>query len=93
VVSIASGSAGELSNHLRYSLNGSGIELGVNLQLPPGELVVYDLRGQVAFRSTFNNGQWSQTSVQGLKMPVYFYTYRTHGRGTFRGQIPMPGNL
>jgi hypothetical protein len=82
-----------LPNHLRYSLNGNGIELGVNLQLPSGELVVYDLRGQVAFRSSFENGQWSQTSVQGLKMPMYFYTYRTHGGAAFRGQIPMPGNL
>jgi putative membrane-bound dehydrogenase-like protein len=92
-VSIGSARAGELQNHLRYSLSGNGIELGVNLQLPSGELVVYDLRGQVAFRSTFDNGQWSQSSVQGLKMPVYFYTYRTHAGAAFRGQIPMPGNL
>ena len=92
-VSLAPGRAGELSNHLRYSLIGNGIELNVNLQLPSGELVVYDVRGQVAFRSSFSNGHWSQTSVQGLNMPVYFYSYRTQGGATFRGQIPMTGNL
>lgn len=92
-VSIAAGRTGSLPNHLRYSLKGTGIDLDVNLQLPPGELMVYDLRGNVAFRSTFNNGQWSQTSVRGLKMPMYFYSYRTHGKGTFRGQIPMTSNL
>jgi putative membrane-bound dehydrogenase-like protein len=93
VVSVASGRAGDLPNHLRYSLNGNGIELGVNLQLPSGELVVYDLRGQVAFRSTFKDGKWSQSSVQDLKLPVYFYTYRSVDGGTIKGQIPMTGNL
>lgn len=92
-VSIAAGRAGDLPNQLRYSLNGNGIELGVNMQLPAGELVVYDLRGQVAFRSTFKDGKWSHASVQDLKLPVYFYTYRSHSGGILKGQIPMAGNL
>jgi len=92
-VSIAAGRAGDLPNQLRYNLIGTGLELNVNLQLPSGELVVYDLRGQVAFRSTFENGHWSQTSVQNLKMPVYFYTYHSKDGGTLKGQIPMTGNL
>jgi uncharacterized protein len=92
-VSIANGRAGDLPNHLRYSVNGNGIELDVNLQLPSGELVVYDIRGQVAFRSAFRNGQWSQASVRDLKLPVYFYTYRSVDGGVLKGQIPMTGNL
>ena len=92
-VSIATSRAGDLPNQLRYSLNGNGIELGVNMQLPSGELVVYDLRGQVAFRSTFKDGKWSQASVKDLKLPVYFYTYRSKAGGTLKGQIPMAGNL
>jgi uncharacterized protein len=92
-VSVGSSRTTEMSNHLRYSLNGNGIELHVNLQLPVGELVVYDLRGQEAFRSSFKDGQWSQPSVQNLKMPVYFYTYRSKDGGTLQGQIPMTGNL
>lgn len=93
VGSVSPGRAGDLPNHLSYSLNGNGIELGVNMQLPPGELVVYDLRGQVAFRSTFKDGKWSQASVKDLKMPVYFYTYRSNGGGTIKGNIPMTDNL
>jgi hypothetical protein len=63
------------------------------MQLPSGELVVYDLRGQVAFRSSFKDGQWSEASVRDLKMPVYFYTYRSIDGRTLKGQIPMTGNL
>jgi hypothetical protein len=92
-VSMAASRAGDLPNQLRYSLNGNGIELGVNMQLPSGELVVYDLRGQVAFQSTFKDGKWSRASVQDLKLPVYFYTYRSKAGGTLKGQIPMAGNL
>jgi putative membrane-bound dehydrogenase-like protein len=92
-VSIASSRADNLPDQLRYSLKGNGIELGVNMQLPSGELVVYDLRGQVAFRSSFKDGQWSQASVRDLKMPVYFYTYRSIDGRTLKGQIPMTGNL
>lgn len=92
-VSVASGRAGDLPNQLRFSLSDNSIELDVNLQLPAGELVVYDLRGQVAFKSAFKDGKWSQASVKDLKMPVYFYTYRSKDGGTLKGQIPMTGNL
>jgi hypothetical protein len=91
--SIGAKGANEMTNHLRYNLSGNGIELQVNLQLPVGELVVYDLRGQEAFRSTFKEGKWSRASVQNMKMPVYFYTYRSKDGGTLQGQIPMTGNL
>lgn len=92
-VSIAKSRAGDLPNQLRYNLLENGLDLEVNLQLPAGELVVYDIRGQVAFRSTFKNGVWSKASARDLKMPVYFYNYRSNDGGVLKGQIPMAGNL
>jgi uncharacterized protein len=91
--SLASDRAGNMPNQLRYRLNGNGIELGVNVQMPAGKLVIYDLRGQMVFHSTFKNGEWSQSSVKDLKMPVYFYNYRSFDGGVLKGQIPMTGNL
>ena len=80
----------EARNHLRFSLTHNGFELQTQHgQLPSGELVVYDLRGSVAFRSTYNSatGTWSQKTASGLNMSVYFYSFRGVNGDKFDGRI------
>jgi hypothetical protein len=53
--------------------------------------VVYDLRGKVAFRSTWNQNarRWSQPGARNLVHPVYFYSFRGNAGETFNGRIPL----
>ena len=48
-----------------------------------------DLRGSVAFRSTYNSatGTWSQKTASGLNMSVYFYSFRGVNGDKFDGRI------
>lgn len=78
---------------LRFRSIHGGFEMMARRQLESGELVVYDLRGQVSFRSVYDNetAQWSVPSASGLTQPVYFYTYRKENGEVFKGQISLTG--
>ncbi|MEO7425606.1 MAG: hypothetical protein ABI036_10495 [Fibrobacteria bacterium] len=78
---------------IRFNATVNGFNLMAKRQLESGELVVYDLRGQVAFRSTYNNSsaQWSAPSASGLKSAVYFYNYRKNNGEAFNGKISVTG--
>ena len=78
---------------LRFHATPNGFNLMARRQLESGELMVYDLRGQVAFRSVYDNAtaQWSAPSAGGLKNPVYFYTYRKNNGEEFKGKVTLTG--
>ena len=78
---------------LRFHATRDGFNLMALRQLESGELVVYDLKGHVAFRSVYNNAtaQWSAPSASGLKNPVYFYTYRKLTGELLKGEITLTG--
>ena len=69
---------------------GNGLSNMAMLECLRGLLPGHTVHG---FRSTFKDGKWSRNTVQDLKLPVYFYTYRSVDGGTLKGQIPMAGNL
>ena len=70
-------------------MNPNGFELKPYGQLVSGELVVYDIRGQAVFHSTYNSGkgEWSQNKAKGLNMSVYFYSFRGVNGDKFDGKI------
>jgi hypothetical protein len=74
---------------LRFHATPNGFTMMAKRQLESGELLVYDLRGQVSFRSVYDNAtaQWSVPSAIGLKNPVYYYTYRKNNGEVFKGKI------
>ena len=63
-------------NSIRYTIKRNGFHLQSFGQIS-GELVVYDIRGQAVFHSTYNSskGEWSQADAKGLNMSVYFYSF------------------
>jgi hypothetical protein len=78
---------------LRFHPTADGFKLMARRQLESGELVVYDARGQVAFRSAYDNStaQWSVPTASGLRSPMYFYTYRKNNGEVFKGKIAFTG--
>jgi uncharacterized protein len=82
-------------NDLRFDLVPNGFNLLPNGRLASGELVVSDLRGKVAFRSTYNapTGTWSQKSARNLGHSVYFYSFRENGGTSFNGRISLLSSL
>jgi uncharacterized protein len=78
---------------LRFHATPNGFNLMARRQLESGELLVHDLRGQVAFRSVYDHAtaQWSAPSARGLKNPMYFYTYRKNNGEVFKGKITVTG--
>lgn len=85
----------QFRQNVRYELRAGGFDLISNAEIPSGALVVYDLRGQVAFRSVWNNKSmsWSTTQARNLSQPVYFYTYRENGGSSFNGRITLGSQL
>ena len=78
---------------LRFHATPDGFNLMARRQLESGELLVYDLRGQVCFRSVYDNAtaQWSAPTATGLRNPMYFYTYRKNNGEVFKGKIASTG--
>jgi hypothetical protein len=85
--------AAQPRNDIRFFSTPDGFNLMARRQLESGELVVYDLRGKVSFRSVYNNAtaQWSAPSARGLKDPVYFYIYRKNNGEQVKGEITYTG--
>ncbi len=79
-------------NDVHFDVTADGFALKPYGQLPSGELVVYNIRGEVVFRSEYDESrfQWSQASAKGLHNPLYFYVYRPFsGIGIQSGSIPI----
>jgi|GEM_PF-1090761 len=79
------------SSDVRFEARARGFNLVSNAQLPAGELVVHDLRGNVVFRSVWNSATqtWSQSQARNLSHPVYFYNFKANNGMGFSGRIPL----
>lgn len=78
---------------LRFRASRDGFVPVARRQLESGLLVVYDLQGHEAFRSVYDNStaQWSVPSADGLRNPMYFYTYRKENGELLKGKIARTG--
>ena len=81
--------------NVHYAARVGGFDLKSNSELTSGEMVVYDLRGQVAFRSVWNQAtaSWSKSQARNLAQPVYFYTFRGYEGQSFNGRITLSSQL
>jgi hypothetical protein len=82
------------SQDVRFKARTNGFDLIANADLPSGDLVVFDLRGQVAFRSSWNKTTqtWSSAQARNLGHPVYFYSFRGNAGESFKGRMALnPG--
>ena len=80
---------------LKFSPQAGGFTLLPHGQLISGDLTVFDLRGQAAFRSSYDAAasQWSRPRASGLKERVYGYEFRGQDGTTLRGRISLLYNL
>jgi hypothetical protein len=81
----------KFSQDVRFKARLGGFDLIANADLPSGDLVVFDLRGQVAFRSVWNQATqtWSRSQARNLGNPVYFYSFRGNAGQTFKGRMAL----
>ncbi len=82
-------------NDLRFRVFRNGFELKPFGGLPSGDMTIYDLRGAVVFRSTYNSSkmEWSTSTAKGLNLPVYFYSFRGVNGDKFDGRISLADQL
>ncbi len=94
-VSLSDAKRSQPRHDLRFSVIHNGFVLQPYGQLPSGEMVVYDVRGEVAFRSVYNSGkaEWSDPVAKGLNLPVYFYFFQGANGEQFHGRITLASEL
>ncbi len=97
-VSIRSGESDTRSyarHDLRFRFFRNGFELKPFGGLSSGEMLVYDIRGNIVFRSVYNakKAEWSAPVAKGLNIPVYFYTFHGINGDTFKGRITLASEL
>ena len=86
-------------NVLRFAAGRTGFRLLPHGGLPSGELRVCDLRGRIAFRSTYHAGvgagmgRWSVPEARGLGQAAYIYAFAGADGSLLRGRLASPGGL
>jgi putative membrane-bound dehydrogenase-like protein len=80
----------QMANPMRFTMTRNGFELDHPYgKLSSGDLVVYDITGKAAFRSSYNSATeaWSTTTAKGLNMSVYFYSFHGTNGDKFEGRL------
>lgn len=80
---------------LRFQIETRGFRLLPHGDLPSGVLSVYDIRGRLAFSSSYDTSRsiWSAPEARGLPQPFYAYVFRATDGFTQRGNIGLLGAL
>lgn len=76
---------------LRFDVSGNSFTLSPNARLTSGDLFVYDLRGHLAFRSTYNavTQRWTNPKATNMTHQVYLYSFKEYRGTSLSGRISM----